>query len=114
MHQDAISLDIYSKHMSDSLAKLGCIERKSLILEWPEWLEENLYSHFIRGYFDGDGSISKGRGCRVDFASTYMFLERLKEILEEKLNVKFQLYDLQENGITYDLCCSNKSDCKKF
>ena len=113
-HKDTKSIDIYSKQMSEALTKLGCVEQKSLVLEWPSWLREDLYSHFIRGYFDGDGSISKGRGYQITYASTYMFLEKLKEILEERLEVKLQLYDLHENGITYDLCCSNKSDCKKI
>lgn len=37
----------------------GVLEKKSLILKFPESkiLNENLYSHFIRGYFDGDGSL---------------------------------------------------------
>lgn len=112
--QDAVSLDLYSKHMCEALAKLGCVERKSLVLKWPKWLNKDLCSHFIRGYFDGDGSISKGNGCRINFASTYMFLNDLKAILENELKVKLQLYDMKENGITHSLCCSNMKDCKKI
>lgn len=39
------------------LEKHGCVERKSLILQFPTTVPEELMSHFIRGYFDGDGCI---------------------------------------------------------
>lgn len=39
------------------LEKHGCIERKSLNLQFPTTVPEELMSHFIRGYFDGDGCI---------------------------------------------------------
>lgn len=45
-----------SKKMVEDLERLGCIERKSLVLKFPD-LPSELVSDFIRGYFDGDGSI---------------------------------------------------------
>jgi intein-encoded DNA endonuclease-like protein len=47
---------ITSKTMFNDLVKLGCIPAKSLIIKLPT-LKEELYPHFIRGYFDGDGSV---------------------------------------------------------
>lgn len=47
---------ITSKPMFNDLIKLRCVPAKSLIIELPV-LNENLYPHFIRGYFDGDGSV---------------------------------------------------------
>lgn len=47
-------LNMFSKHMCDSLDKLGMHQNKSLILEFPD-IDKSLYRHFIRGYFDGDG-----------------------------------------------------------
>jgi hypothetical protein len=49
-------LEIYSSKMSDDLINLGCVPNKSLKLQPPN-LECKFISHFIRGYFDGDGSI---------------------------------------------------------
>lgn len=46
-----------SEKMFKDLEKLGCFEKKSLKLKFPNFLDKSLISHFIRGYFDGDGSI---------------------------------------------------------
>lgn len=48
--------------MFEDLIKQGCIPNKSLVLTFPNkhQVPENLINHFIRGYFDGDGSISYG------------------------------------------------------
>ena len=48
---------VKDKHFTQSLKKLGCIPRKSLILEFPKRLREDLIPHFIRGYSDGDGCL---------------------------------------------------------
>lgn len=40
----------------NDLIKLGCIPNKSLYIKYPE-IPNHLNRHFIRGYFDGDGSI---------------------------------------------------------
>jgi transposase-like protein len=47
---------ITSTKMFNDLVRLGCIPRKSMIITFPE-LPSNLISHFIRGYFDGDGTV---------------------------------------------------------
>ncbi len=65
--------EFYNLYVSNSkichdLIKHGCVPKKSLILNFPskESIPEHLMNHFIRGYFDGDGSIYKctprGRG----------------------------------------------------
>lgn len=49
-----------SKKISNDLAKLGCINNKSLILTFPtkEQVSDEFLLPFIRGYIDGDGCIS--------------------------------------------------------
>ena len=47
---------ITSTKMFNDLVKLGCLPRKSLIITFPE-LNLKLIPHFIRGYFDGDGTV---------------------------------------------------------
>ena len=54
--QEIYVLTIGNKVMIDDLLSLGLTPNKSLDVKFPV-LNENLYSHFIRGYFDGDGSI---------------------------------------------------------
>ncbi len=50
------TVTINSRTMSEALARLGCVQRKSLILEIPS-IPDDLMRHFMRGYFDGDGCI---------------------------------------------------------
>ncbi len=49
-------IGITSQIMVDDLKKLNCTPRKSLSLVFPT-LNKKLIHHFIRGYFDGDGSV---------------------------------------------------------
>lgn len=50
-------LCICNKNMIEDLISCGCVQNKSLVLNFPTFLEEELIHHFIRGYFDGDGSV---------------------------------------------------------
>lgn len=52
-------VQVYSEHISRALSRLGCVPAKSAILTFPsaEQVPSHLLRHFIRGYFDGDGSI---------------------------------------------------------
>lgn len=50
-------LAIISNKIVEDIEKLGVVERKTLILSFPDFLDKELIPHFIRGYFDGDGSI---------------------------------------------------------
>jgi len=52
------SVTIYSNLMVNRLFDLGCVNNKTQKIRLPK-LGEVLMPHFIRGYFDGDGSISK-------------------------------------------------------
>lgn len=51
------------KAVYDALLRLGGSERKSLTLQWPEVPQEHL-GHLVRGYIDGDGSLSWHRTGR--------------------------------------------------
>ena len=52
-----IRFSFCSKEMKKDLIKLGCIPQKSFNKKFPK-LPKNLISHFMRGYFDGNGSLS--------------------------------------------------------
>jgi hypothetical protein len=54
-------LEVNSSKMTDDLINLGCVPNKSLKLLPPN-LTDEFISHFIRGYFDGDGSIGRYNG----------------------------------------------------
>jgi hypothetical protein len=69
--------------IAQDLRKWGCIERKSLVLEFPkkEAISYLLLPHFIRGYFDGDGHIRKKGSISIEIVGTPFFLQSMQEIL---------------------------------
>jgi hypothetical protein len=50
-------LAIYSTNLVDSIKSQGFHSRKTFTIEFPN-LNKKLIHHFVRGYFDGDGSFS--------------------------------------------------------
>ena len=81
-HYDAYEMSIYSLHMCENLIKWGCVPNKSLILQWPTFLREDLYSHFIRGYFDGDGCIQgKAYVAEIQITSSTLFCKGMEKYL---------------------------------
>ena len=70
-------LTLYSKEISQDLKKLGCMQKKSLIIKFPteEQVPDNLIHHFMRGYFDGNGCISSNNfmlNSTKDFLDEYI------------------------------------------
>lgn len=47
-----------SQKTVNDLIKQGCYKKKTLILEPPKNIPKELLWHFIRGFFDGDGSLT--------------------------------------------------------
>jgi hypothetical protein len=54
--QDTVKLVIANKKISHDLSKVGCVSKKTFKLTFPN-IPKELHSHFIRGYFDGDGML---------------------------------------------------------
>lgn len=84
-------LTLYSKRISKMLASKGCFQNKSLSLKFPDFtvVPKNLINHFMRGYFDGDGSIS---GPKFMLVGTENFIERYAEILFENTTITHRFY----------------------
>jgi hypothetical protein len=79
------TLDIHSKKLSNALNIIGCKQNKSLTLTFPT-INKLLIPHFIRGYFDGDGSVYLNnvtenkyhwQTIRISICGTYEFLKSL-------------------------------------
>lgn len=72
---------VQDSNIYDNLINLGCVPRKSLILEFPksELIPSHLIPHFVRGYFDGDGGICiTEKTLCVNILGTKEFLNGLK------------------------------------
>ena len=84
-HEKAI-LSVTSEKLHKRLTELGAPPVKTSIIEWPDFLRDDLIPHFIRGYFDGDGSFSsKGStAVKVTIISTKNFLSGLKNYLNNQ------------------------------
>jgi len=78
------SIRVYCKKMVEDLINNGCTYNKTFDIKMPI-LQEHLIRHFIRGFFDGDGSIFKRKGrdyllCNITSASED-FLKSIREII---------------------------------
>ena len=82
-------ISMKSQKLFEDLCHWKCVPQKSLILkDFPD-IPNNLLSHFIRGYFDGDGSIHQinGKQWRISFCGTYEFLTAIKNFLGVKTKI---------------------------
>lgn len=71
-----------SKQMAEDLAKLGCVNNKSLILTFPnsKQVPDNLLRHFLRGYVDGDGCLCFTKKTKqLSITATKEFLKGMLE-----------------------------------
>lgn len=115
--QNTYTLILKSYHMSNVLKEYGMVPRKSLVLEFPYFLDKSLYKHFIRGYFDGDGSISYNINTKVlnvNIVGTYMFLNFIKDICDNLQIKSFLQYKNDENDIICTFGITNKNDRATF
>ncbi len=55
--RNSCTLNVNSKKVVGDLFSWGCIENKTCHVASPD-IDPQLYRHFVRGYFDGDGWIS--------------------------------------------------------
>ena len=60
-------LALISDKLVSDIEKLGVVERKTLTLTFPD-IREDLIPHFIRGYFDGDGSVFLYKDPRKEYS----------------------------------------------
>lgn len=95
----SVSLSICNQHFVDSLFNKGVLYNKSKILQPPtiDQVPEKFINHFIRGYFDGDGSIyeySKTHAGSISFIGTESVLNwilfQLKQVVQT--NAKISKY----------------------
>lgn len=81
-------MEVSSDRLAQNLKKLGCVENKTKIGFGLPDIPDELFKHFVRAYFEGDGSIwfktNKINKCQVNICSPdKFFLEQLKDKLLE-------------------------------
>lgn len=82
-----ITLKVSSFHMKQSLMHLGCVPNKTFVLKFPD-IDPKQYSHFIRGYFDGDGCINRYRDdFYISIVSTDEVCNAINNIIKDTLGI---------------------------
>ena len=96
---------IKDKQLHQDLIKWGCIPQKSLLINKIPNIPRDYVSHFLRGYFDGNGSLHYLRGTnnyRISFVGTKDFLNDIQKELQTNVslqsNIAGKAYVLQIAG----------------
>ena len=119
---ESITIKLFSNITCRDLQQYNIVPRKSLVLKFPDNIRKDLLRHFIRGYFDGDGSIAfcknkKGvisiGSIQVSFIGATSFIIGLNEILQEKIQVNGKIIK-EKNPMTSNLFFSSIDHTKKF
>jgi hypothetical protein len=113
-------LDIIGVQMAKRLGELGIEPRKTFKIRFPSWLSPELHSHFIRGYFDGDGclTVSSTRNkAAFSIVSNGPFCEDLQSLFKN-IGINSQVmglkcgYDGQPTEAKRLMVCGNKQVLK--
>lgn len=106
-------LRIYSKSLCNDLIKNGVVPKKTNSNTHP-LVTDSLFSHFLRGYFDGDGCVykhSKQGYSMIHFTcSNKNFLEYLLKNIESKLKITGKVY--KEKDKKYRLMYYRRDDAE--
>lgn len=110
---------IYNKKIVEDLIKLGFQQNKrNKGLEFCQ-ISDNLERHFIRGFFDGDGSIAKRRNrtnyvCNIT-SKDESFLKEIRNVLyNHNINSYITNWTNGYNHKMYQLNISAKKDVEKY
>ena len=113
--QPQAKIVLTSQKTVNDLIDKGCVKQKSLILQPPKKVPEKLLSHFIRGFFDGDGSLMKYNynnypSYNINFTTTYEMAIWLRDIFgkgdvhKEKRRDFTWYYSIGGNRQVLDIC----------
>ena len=87
--QRQVKIVCCSQKTVDDLIDKGVLKNKSLILKPPTKIPQELIRHFIRGFFDGDGSLIRyqNKNCAyiafgINFTTTYEMAIWLQSIVQ--------------------------------
>ena len=99
--QNQLSINFYSKELINDLIKHGlCQNKTSQELRIPE-IDNSLFKHFLRGYFDADGTcdtyltVGHTKGLRDRAKPTFHISSHKQNILKEISSKLEELYDIK-------------------
>lgn len=95
-------LVIKDNKIENDLQQLGVVPQKTKILTFPspEQIPPNYIRHFIRGFFDGDGSIYMGNSSPIiSFTGTQDMLLGIRQELQKIINTHANVYKYKNKEI---------------
>lgn len=102
---------ITSKKMKADLVAHGVTEKKTDIITFPKHLDKNLYSSFIRGYYDGDGCLTYGgtqvngkKKFNIKIVGTDDMLININKIFDTKVKLIKRHPERDTNNYTITIC----------
>lgn len=100
-----VAIDISSVYLANQLARLGIIVGRNHIELTLLSLPDKLISHFIRGYFDGDGWIGNQGTYGIAFWGQYDILSWINQQISLRLNLperkikeRHHIYSIRYDG----------------
>lgn len=104
---------ITNKSLSNRLRELGINSNKTVGAKFPNYIEDNLIRHFIRGFMDGDGSID-ANNPRVQFIGTFNMMKSLQLIIESETGIKGVVKEEDRSDKIYYFCIYGGKKCESF
>lgn len=98
-----VALSIHSSYLCNRLTELGLPPRKTFALRFPVYISDENMRHYIRGYFDGDGSITVRRtkttlSPSAEFSGASAFLWDLNAIIYQKFGFSLNFRGIPRKG----------------
>ncbi len=120
--KNAYELIVTSRNIYNKLNEYGLVPNKTDKIRFPTWMNKELISHFVRGFWDGDGTISIYKPSNKKYKTfvayevsfvmkNEIFCDELKKFLEIKL--KIQIKKRKKNGI-FELSILKNKEKKIF
>ena len=87
-------LCICNMNIANDLERHGCTKAKTFNISFPHFIDKQFYSHFIRGVFDGDGSICLSKLKNGEHKTSFSiigyrpFINEINKILSDSCDVK--------------------------
>lgn len=121
-NSETATLFISSHKLPEDLSKIGITTKKSLTLKIDlEKVPEMLWKHFLRGYWDGDGTISltRGKSGKISYGvkctSSKDFCEQMKFMINKFLpDINIYIRNTHENEQTKTIELSSKKSMVLF
>lgn len=112
-----IEFKINNEKIYKDLLHYNMTPRKSLTLKFPTNLDEKYISHFVRGVFDGDGSIyfdkkTKNIKPRFSICGSLDLLEHIQNYMIEELGINKT--KIRQKGNIYEIRYGGREAIKKI